>query len=174
MGNALGNFKEYMEAFESSPRMVGGAIWDFVDQSLRANPAGNGIYKPAPFKGVTQAYGGMFGDRPNQANFCDNGIILGNRNTTAKTKEVKKVYQYMAFVRKDGSLTVLNKYFHKPLKGYALYLVSLAPGGNHAVERMALPEIAPGKSVTVKLPSAAMQTGSLWFWRTPGSSCRKT
>lgn len=161
MGNALGNFKEYMEAFESSPRMVGGAIWDFVDQSLRANPAGNGIYKPAPFKGVTQAYGGMFGDRPNQANFCDNGIILGNRNTTAKTKEVKKVYQYMAFDRKDGSLTVRNKYFHKPLKGYTLYLVSLAPGGKHAVERMALPEAAPGKSVTVKLPSAAMQTGSL-------------
>ena len=67
MGNALGNFKEYMDAFESSPRMVGGAIWDFVDQSLRANPAGNGIYKPAPFKGVTQAYGGMFGDRPNHS-----------------------------------------------------------------------------------------------------------
>ncbi len=43
MGNALGNFKEYMDAFESSPRMVGGAIWDFVDQSLRANPDGNGI-----------------------------------------------------------------------------------------------------------------------------------
>lgn len=67
----------------------------------------------------------------------------------------------MAFDRKDGSLTVRNKYFHKPLKGYTLYLVSLAPGGKHAVERMALPETAPGKSVTVKLPSAAMQTGSL-------------
>ena len=82
-----------MDAFESSPRMVGGAIWDFVDQSLRANPAGNGLYKPAPFKGVTQAYGGMFGDRPNQATFCDNGIILGNRNTTAKTKEVSRLSQ---------------------------------------------------------------------------------
>ena len=43
MGNALGNFKEYMDAFESSPRMVGGAIWDFVDQSLRKNTGGNGI-----------------------------------------------------------------------------------------------------------------------------------
>ncbi|MFR4222599.1 MAG: hypothetical protein ACLT38_02125 [Akkermansia sp.] len=85
----------------------------------------------------------MFGDRPNQANFCDNGIILGNRNTTAKTKEVKKVYQYMAFERKDGSLSVRNKYFHKPLKGYTLYLVSLVPGGGHAVERMVLPEVPP-------------------------------
>lgn len=161
MGNALGNFKEYMEAFEASPRMVGGAIWDFVDQSLRANPAGGGIYKPAPFKGVTQAYGGMFGDRPNQGNFCDNGIILGNRNTTAKTKEVKKVYQYLAFDRKDGKLTVRNKYFHKPLKGYTLYFVSVTPGSGHAVERAALPETAPGESVTVDLPSPSMQSGSL-------------
>ena len=103
----------------------------------------------------------MFGDRPNQANFCDNGIIIGNRNTTAKTKEVKKVYQYMAFERKDGSLSVRNKYFHKPLKGYTLYLVSLVPGGGHAVERMVLPEVPPGKSATVNLPSAAMRTGSL-------------
>ena len=103
----------------------------------------------------------MFGDRPNQANFCDNGIILGNRNTTAKTKEVKKVYQYMAFDRRDGKLAVRNKYFHKPLKGYTLYLVSLTPGGGHAVERMPLPEVAPGKSVTVGLPSAAMKSGSL-------------
>lgn len=161
MGNALGNFKEYMEAFEASPRMVGGAIWDFVDQSLRANPAGGGIYKPAPFKGVTQAYGGMFGDRPNQGNFCDNGIILGNRNTTAKTKEVKKVYQYLAFDRKDGKLTVRNKYFHKPLKGYTLYFVSVTPGSGHAVERATLPETAPGESVTVDLPSPSMQSGSL-------------
>lgn len=161
MGNALGNFKEYMEAFEASPRMVGGAIWDFVDQSLRANPAGGGIYKPAPFKGMTQAYGGMFGDRPNQGNFCDNGIILGNRNTTAKTKEVKKVYQYLAFDRKDGKLTVRNKYFHKPLKGYTLYFVSVTPGSGHAVERAALPETAPGESVTVDLPSPSMQSGSL-------------
>ena len=161
MGNALGNFKEYMDAFEASPRMVGGAIWDFVDQSLRANPAGGGIYKPAPFKGVTQAYGGMFGDRPNQANFCDNGIILGNRSLTAKTREVKKVYQYLAFDRHDGKLTVRNKYFHKPLDGYTLYLVSMKPGGKHAVERVALPEIAPGQTADISLSSPAMQSGSL-------------
>ncbi|WP_418391021.1 hypothetical protein, partial [Akkermansia sp.] len=34
----------------------------------------------------------------------------------------------MAFERQDGKLTVRNKYFHKPLKGYTLYLVSLTPG----------------------------------------------
>lgn len=160
MGNALGNFKEYMDAFEASPRMIGGAIWDFVDQSLRANPADGGIYKPAPFKGVAQAYGGMFGDRPNQGNFCDNGILLGNRKTTAKTKEVKKVYQYVALERKGGKLTVRNKYFHKPLKDMNLYLVSLNPGKKHAVKRVTLPETAPGQTTVLDLPPAA-RTGSL-------------
>ncbi len=152
MGNALGNFKEYMDAFEASPRMVGGAIWDFVDQSLRANPVGKGIYKPAPFTGITQAYGGMFGDKPNQNNFCDNGIILGNRTTTAKTKEVKKVYQYFSFDRKGDTLSVRNKYFHIPAQGYTVYLIAMNPGGKHTVYHMPLPTLKPGQTATLKLP----------------------
>ncbi len=152
MGNALGNFKEYMEAFEASPRMVGGAIWDFVDQSLRANPVGKGIYKPAPFTGVTQAYGGMFGDKPNQANFCDNGIILGSRQTTAKTKEVKKVYQYFGFTREGATVTIRNKYFHQPAVGYQAYAVKMNPGGQHTVCTYALPTLQPGETTTIHLP----------------------
>ncbi len=160
MGNALGNFKEYMDAFETSPRMVGGAIWDFVDQSLRATPVGKGIYKPAPFTGTTQAYGGMFGDKPNQQNFCDNGIVLGNRNTTAKTKEVKKVYQYFAFSREGDTLTVRNKYFHKAAKGYTLCLVGMNPGGMHRMSTLELPELQPGESATLPLPEQ-LQGGAL-------------
>ncbi len=152
MGNALGNFKEYMDAFEASPRMVGGAIWDFVDQSLRATPVGNGLYKPAPFTGTTQAYGGMFGDKPNQQNFCDNGIILGNRNTTAKTKEVKKVYQYFSFGREGNTLRIRNKYFHRPAAGYSVCMVSLNPGASHSVHTVSLPELQPGESSQLPLP----------------------
>ncbi len=153
MGNALGNFREYMDAFEASPRMVGGAIWDFVDQSLRAEPVGGGIYRPAPFRGTTLAYGGMFGDKPNQQNFCDNGIILGDRSTTAKTKEVKKVYQYFAFAREGRKLTVKNKYFHKTVSGYTLYALRLEPDGTFRVSRQALPDIPAGQSATLELPA---------------------
>ena len=39
MGNALGNFKEYWDEIYSNPRMLGGFIWDWVDQ---------GIYKTLP------------------------------------------------------------------------------------------------------------------------------
>ncbi len=153
MGNALGNLQEYMDAFEASPRMVGGAIWDFVDQSLRAEPAGKGIYKPAPFKGSTLAYGGMFGDKPNMQNFCDNGIILGDRSTTAKTKEVKKVYQYFTFAREGRTIKVTNKYFHKAAEGYTLYAIDLTPGSAHGLTALALPDIPAGGSAEAGLPA---------------------
>ncbi len=155
MGNALGNLKEYMDAFEASPRMIGGAIWDFVDQSLRANPVGKGKYKPAPFTGTTQAYGGMFGDKPNQANFCDNGILLGDRTLTAKAKEVKKVYQYFALTRDGDMVTIRNKYFHKPVTGYQVYAVGMNPGGKHEVgASLPLPALQPGETTTLQLPAA--------------------
>nr|WP_262712683.1 glycoside hydrolase family 2 TIM barrel-domain containing protein [Arachidicoccus ginsenosidivorans] len=34
MGNAMGNLKEYWDYIEHSKRMIGGCIWDWVDQSL--------------------------------------------------------------------------------------------------------------------------------------------
>jgi len=34
MGNALGNFKEYWDEFYASPSLIGGCIWDWVDQAV--------------------------------------------------------------------------------------------------------------------------------------------
>ena len=34
MGNAIGNLREYWDAIEASNSCVGGAIWDWVDQSI--------------------------------------------------------------------------------------------------------------------------------------------
>lgn len=150
MGNALGNFQEYMDAFEASPRMIGGAIWDFVDQSLHATQGADGKYYPAPFKSDTLAYGGMFGDKPTQQNFCDNGIILGSRKTTAKTKEVKKVYQYIGFDYKEGQLTLKNKYFHKNLEGLTLRWI--CPTNPKIVGSMPVPSLKSQDSVRLTLP----------------------
>ncbi len=152
MGNALGNFAEYMEAFESSPRMVGGCIWDFVDQSLRAVPVEKNLYKPAPFTGTTMAYGGMFGDEPNSGNFCDNGIFLADRTETAKTAEVKRVYQSIGFAREADRVVVTNKYFHKPLENFSIYVVEMHPGAGHNVVKIDVPRLAPGESVKLALP----------------------
>jgi beta-galactosidase len=94
MGNAVGNLKEYVDAYFSSDLNMGGCIWDWIDQGLR---------KPLP-TGVTHlgrkwfyAYGGDFGDTPNDGPFCGNGLILPDRQVTPKWKEVQRVYQPIRF-----------------------------------------------------------------------------
>ena len=76
MGNALGNFKEYWDEINSHPRMLGGFIWDWVDQGL----------------GESHLYGGDFGDQPNLKAFCLNGIVMSDRTLTPKYYEVQAVY----------------------------------------------------------------------------------
>ncbi len=153
MGNALGNFQEYLDAFESSPRMVGGCIWDFCDQSIRANPAKNGRYTPAPFTGTTFAYGGMFGDEPNLSNFCDNGIFLPDRTGTAKSAEVKRVFQNLKFARERDGIVVTNKFFHKSLENFSLFFVKMNPGNGHKFSKVLLPKIDAQKSAKIQFPS---------------------
>ena len=86
MGNAMGNFKEYWDEIYSNKRMLGGFIWDWVDQ---------GLYKTADDGTRFMAYGGDFGDKPNLKAFCFNGVVFAERETTPKYYEVKKVYQPM-------------------------------------------------------------------------------
>lgn len=148
MGNALGNFKEYIDEFNNSPRMVGGAIWDFSDQALRAQESGPGVYKPMPFKGNTFAYGGMFGDAPHSGNFCCNGIVTADRTPTAKSWEVKHVYQSINLDRRGNEIIIRNGYYHKTLRNYVVYIVQKDKIVEHALK-----VLQPGESTTISLPS---------------------
>ena len=86
MGNALGNFKEYWDEINSHPRMLGGFIWDWVDQGIivKEEIRGRMVEKVL--------YGGDFGDKPNLHAFCMNGIVMSDRTLTPKYYEVQSVY----------------------------------------------------------------------------------
>ncbi len=92
MGNALGNFKEYWDEIYSNKRMLGGFIWDWVDQGI-IDKDGHVLY------------GGDFGDQPNLKAFCLNGLIMSDRSLTPKYYEVKKVYSPVQF-KKDGETII--------------------------------------------------------------------
>jgi beta-galactosidase len=84
MGNAVGNLQEYWNEIYSNPRLLGGFIWEWVDQ---------GLHKTAPDGTVFTALGGDFGDVPNHGGFCIKGLVFGDRTVQPKYWEVKKVYQ---------------------------------------------------------------------------------
>ncbi|MHB8901790.1 MAG: glycoside hydrolase family 2 TIM barrel-domain containing protein, partial [Thermoguttaceae bacterium] len=60
------------------------------------------------------AYGGDFGDMPNDGNFCCNGLVQPNRGPNPHLYEVRKVYQSVKVTPVDlaaGKILVTNKYF---------------------------------------------------------------
>ena len=91
MGNALGNFKEYWDEINSNPRMLGGFIWDWVDQGIILREKGK-VKSEKSSSAPRVLYGGDFGDKPNLHAFCMNGIVMSDRTLTPKYYEVQAVY----------------------------------------------------------------------------------
>ena len=143
MGNALGNFKEYWDEIYSIPRMLGGFIWDWVDQ---------GIYKTLPDGRIMVAYGGDFGDKPNLKAFCFNGLLMSDRETTPKYWEVKKVYSPVELRVESGGLRVTNRNHHTDLSQYRCLWTLSIDGKQKDQGEITLPEVAPGESETLPLP----------------------
>ncbi|WP_406610986.1 beta-galactosidase [Agarivorans sp. JK6] len=85
MGNSLGSIEEYWRAFRLHPRLQGGFIWDWVDQ---------GITKQTDSGETYWAYGGDFGDQPNDRQFCINGLIFPDRSPHPSLYEIKYLQQY--------------------------------------------------------------------------------
>ena len=94
MGNALGNFKEYWDEINSHPRMLGGFIWDWVDQGIIVSEKLKDKSEKLKDKSekLKVLYGGDFGDKPNLHAFCMNGIVMSDRTLTPKYYEVQAVY----------------------------------------------------------------------------------
>ncbi len=149
MGNALGNLREYWDEIYSHPRMLGGFIWDWVDQ---------GIYRRLPDGRLQVAYGGDFGDAPNLKAFCFNGVIFSDRSVAAKYWELKKVYQpvygkLVAFNRQTRVATVqiTNHNHHIGLDGYDAIWQLLVDGREAKAGSVALPTVAPGDKGTMTI-----------------------
>ena len=114
MGNAVGNLVDYWDAMESTNFFCGGAIWDWVDQSMYNYEKDGTRYL---------AYGGNFGDTPNDGQFVMNGIIFGDREPKPQYYEVKKVYQYVGVKMldaKQGKVEIFNKNYYEPLHEYQI------------------------------------------------------
>ena len=118
MGNSVGALKDDWDAIRRSDNIVGGFIWDWVDQSRAVQiPANSYDYyaqddahknlyadrTPGYFFG----YGGDWGDRPNDNSFCQNGLVSADRDPQPELAEVK--YQYQNFWFSGDASQVSNR-----------------------------------------------------------------
>jgi beta-galactosidase len=114
MGNSTGNLQEYWEAIRAHKRLAGGFIWDWVDQGIRqVTPEGEEWF----------AYGGDFGDKPNDGNFCINGLLFPDRHVQPALWEYKKVLepvQVEAVELRRGQVAIHNRTYFSDLSGLDL------------------------------------------------------
>ena len=111
MGNSMGNFEEYMKVIDADSSICGAAIWDWVDQGIAKRIPSVEVqaeksrligteYSSRLQKSADEfwAYGGDFGDKPNDGNFCCNGLVAPDRTPNPHLYQVKVGYQPIHFV----------------------------------------------------------------------------
>ena len=107
MGNSVGNLKEYWDVIYADSTICGAAIWDWVDQGIAMPMAGSkekGKGKNEKLNVEFWAYGGDFGDQPNDGPFCLNGLIGPDRVPHPHFYEVQYVYQPIWFSYANGEV----------------------------------------------------------------------
>jgi beta-galactosidase len=158
MNNALGNLSDYWEAIESSDRILGAAIWEWCDQGLyQTNAAGKRFV----------AYGGDFGDEPNDGLFIVKGVVFADRTPKPCYYEVKKVYQEIAVKSGNapGAIEIFNKHFFKDLSGFDLAWSVTEDGLEVDSGSQPCPSVAPRRKQMLTLPLKALLS-------TPGAEYR--
>lgn len=165
MGNSTGNLKEYWDAVHNYKRLQGGFIWDWMDQGIRR------FTKDGPRQKSVEwfAYGGDFGDTPNDRNFCFNGLLGPRQDPHPGLWEYKKILQPVRVEAVDlsaGTFTVHNDYRFRNLS-HLLIRWRLERNGLLLEENHLTPlHTAPGSSEPLTIPYTLPnddETGEVWL-----------
>lgn len=152
MGNSNGSLSDYWEAFETHRGLQGGFIWEWADHGIARQTADGRTY---------MAYGGDFGDSPNDLNFCCDGIVGADRVPHPGLWEFKTLAQPVGVTWDGERLAVTNRRDFTTL-GDLRGTWSLEVDGR-AVAQGALPRLttAPGMTeiVALDLPRPEIQPG---------------
>lgn len=146
MGNSVGGLGEYWDMIRSKQNLIGGFIWDMIDQGLvKKNEEGKEFY----------AYGGDFGDIPNDRNFCMNGVFASDRTPNPHAWEAKYIFQPIVFEGADlhnAEVRIINRYVTTNLSNYEVRWEVAENGKMIQNGVLASLDLEAGASTVVKIP----------------------
>lgn len=155
MGNGPGDLAAYRRVFDSHANMQGGFLWEWADHGLARWTDGK----------LWWAYGGDFGDQPNDGTFVCDGLVFADRSPTPGLLEAKKLWEPVdiAVDPVAGTVTLTNRYDFTDLEGFVV-VWSIQRGGVAVPGRgrtlVCLP-VAPGAART--LPVGVVEPGEGWL-----------
>ena len=153
MGNSMGNVRDMFNLYEKYPCLTGEFIWDFKDQGLLTKSSTGKDY---------WAYGGDFGDNPNDGNFCINGLVHPDWSLTAKSYNTKKVYQPIEFKQvKEGQFRIKNKMAFNASSVYDISYELVDELGNVLAQAPITEEVTAGDSIVITVSNLSSLLSSL-------------
>ena len=161
MFNSMGSIGEYNDLFDKYPSLLGGAIWEWMDQ---------GLYNRRDPNHPIIAYGGGFGEIPNDHYFIHKGVIFSDRSPKPHYPEMKKAYQWISVTADDlekGLFKIRNKFQFINLDGYTATWTLSENGKDIATGKVVMPTVAPMTDLLVKIPYATSKPkpGAEYFLR---------
>ena len=174
MENSLGNFQEYMDAFEKYDNLCGGYIWDFVDQAIHKKGE-NGediwlygsdydekrIWIEPPYNTCAITGSNIY--------FNANGIIAADRKVHPSIHEVRKVYceiQVKDIDKANGKFLLKNKQMFSDLSEFDISYIITSNGEKIAdglLDREIFESLAPlsEKEFTLDYKGADKEKGEI-------------
>ncbi|MBQ3571367.1 MAG: hypothetical protein IJA15_00910 [Clostridia bacterium] len=78
MGNSCGDLQDYWDKINSNDRFMGAFVWEWCDHAIKTD------------KGFL--YGGDFGEKEHDSNFCADGLVSPDRKIKSNLLELRAVY----------------------------------------------------------------------------------
>ncbi|MBZ9535819.1 beta-galactosidase subunit alpha [Cytobacillus oceanisediminis] len=151
MGNGPGGYKEYWETFYKHRRLQGGFVWEWLDHGIRRYTEDGEEYF---------AYGGDFGDQPNDYNFVIDGLVMPDRTPSPGLIEYKKVLEPVKIEEVDlqnGKVKLTNRYDFNSLDHLHLCWSVKADGKIVDQGTLTVIDLPAGKSKEISIPYEFLQ-----------------
>ena len=155
MGNSNGTLAEYWDAIESHPGLQGAFIWEWRD---------HGIVQRLPDGRERWAYGGDFGDTPNDGNFCLDGLCWPDRRPKPALWEHRQIAAPVRFeggpdTAARGTVAVRNRLHFRDLGWLRATWEVAREGVRVAGGDLPLPDLGPGAGATIADPGLGPRPG---------------
>jgi beta-galactosidase len=160
MFNSMGSVDLYNDLFDRYPSLMGGAIWEWQDQ---------GIYNDRDPKHHITAYGGGFGEYPNDRYFIHKGVVFSDRSVKPHYPELKHAYQWVTITAVNavkGDFILKNRYQFTNLSDFEGKWSLTENGDEIATGNFISGPVAPGEEKRVHIPFPhKIKAGNEYFVR---------
>jgi beta-galactosidase len=146
MGNGPGGLLEYQRLLESSPRCMGGFVWEWIDHGLRQlDEQGRPRW----------AYGGDFAEPVHDGSFVVDGLLFPDRTPSPGLGDFAAVIAPVLIEADPAGIRLTNRYDFRDLSGLAFGWTLEIDGTESASGTLPVPAIAARGSAVVPLPGPA-------------------